>query len=243
MRGKSITPSSGLHPPRAADRASRREPRDAKELGGHVARVCQNADAMPALAQPVVRGFLCKMMLESIRKLAAEQQHKVFALIPESVIALIESSPKLGWVPHEDSLKVLDALHRVLGDPHFRRYLSRLAEEMMDYPMLHSFFDGAIRLFGLTPQALLKWSPYAWEQVFRDSGVLVYRPLRESASGGKIEMELEKCPPALLRSGSLAEVLAGAFEMFLRRASTKGRVELLLLDKDQGRARYSVTWE
>lgn len=186
---------------------------------------------------------MCKMMLEGTRKLTAEQQRKVFALVPESVLELIESSPKLGWVPHEDSLKVLDALHRVLGDPHFRRFLSILAEELMAYPLLQSFFDGAIRLFGLNTHALLKWSPYAWEQVFRDSGVLVYRPLRESAAAGKAEVTLEKCPPALLRSGSLVEVVAGALEMLPRRAAKKGRVEILLLDTEHGRVRYEISWE
>lgn len=198
---------------------------------------------MPAPAQPVVRAFLCKLLLENVRRLPAEQQREVMALVAPATLELIEASPKLGWVPHAESLKVLDAIHRVLGDPHFRHFIVALSEETMTYPLLQSFFDGAVRLLGLTPQALLKWSPYAWEQVFRDSGVFSYRPLRESMTNGRVEMLLERCPPALLLSGSLSEVIAGCFEVFLRRASKKGRVELRLFDKERGQARYEISWD
>lgn len=194
-------------------------------------------------AQPCIRGFMSRMVLDAARKLPADKQRRIFSLTPESVLALIDSTPRLGWVPLEQSMKLSDAVHQALGDPGFRLFFATLAERMLTYPLLQSFFDGAARLFGLTPQALLKWSPYAWEQAFRDCGRLVYLPQRESVNNGRVEMVLEDFPSALLRSGTFAESLAGTFDMYLRRVSKKGQVEIREVNLDKGRVVYDVSWE
>lgn len=194
-------------------------------------------------AQPCIRGFMSRMMLEAARNLPADKQQRVFARAPASVIALIESTPRLGWVPLEQSMQLSDAVHQTLGDPGFRHFFATLSERMLTYPLLQSFFDGAARLFGLTPQALLKWSPYAWEQAFRDCGKLVYVPHRESVSNGRVEMVLEEFPPALLRSGTFPESLAGTFDMYLRRVSKQGRVDIREVLLEKGRVVFDVSWE
>jgi hypothetical protein len=194
-------------------------------------------------AQPSIRGFMSRMMLEAARNLPADKQQRVFALAPEPVLALIESTPRLGWVPLEQSMKLSDSIHQTLGDPGFRHFFGTLSERMLTYPLLQSFFDGAARLFGLTPQALLKWSPYAWEQAFRDCGRLVYVPLRESVNNGRVEMVLEDFPPALLRSGTFPESLAGTFDMYLRRVSKKGQVDIREVNLEKGRVVFDVSWE
>ena len=99
-------------------------------------------------AQPAIRGFMSRMILDAARSLPAETRHKVLPLVPEQVIALIESTPRLGWVPLEQSMKLSDALHEVMGDPGFRHFFTGLAEHMMAYPLFQSFFDEAVRLFG-----------------------------------------------------------------------------------------------
>ncbi|WP_375766831.1 hypothetical protein NR798_34815 [Archangium gephyra] len=194
-------------------------------------------------AQPAIRGFMSRMMLDAARDLPAETQQRVFALVPEPVIALIESTPRLGWVPLEQSMKLSDALHQVLGDPGFRHFFTGLAERMMGYPLLQSFFDGAVRLFGLTPPSMLKWTSYAWEQSFRDCGKILYQPRREAVNDGRAEMVLEGFPPALLRSGTFPESLAGTFDMYLRRVSKKGQVDILVTDLQQGRVVYGISWQ
>lgn len=194
-------------------------------------------------AQPCIRGFMSRMMLEAARNLPADKKQRVFALAPESVVALIESTPRLGWVPLEQNMKLSDSVHQTLGDPGFRHFFETLSEHMLTYPLLQSFFDGAARLFGLTPQALLKWSPYAWEQAFRDCGRLVYVPRRESVNNGQVEMVLEDFPPALLSSGTFPESLAGTFAMYLRRVSKKGRVDIRDVNLERGRVVFDVSWE
>ncbi|WP_257460241.1 hypothetical protein [Archangium lipolyticum] len=193
--------------------------------------------------QPAIRGFVCRMILEGARALPADKQRRVLPRVPEQTLALIESTPRMGWVPMEESMKLTEALHAALGTPGFRQFLSEQSERMASYPLLQTFFDGAVRLFGLTPQALLKWSTYAWEQAFRDSGRLVYQPHRESTEGGRVEMRLEDVPPLLLLEGTFAQALAGAFEMFLRRCERKGRVELRDPGPRATRFVYDVSWE
>ena len=194
-------------------------------------------------AQPAIRGFMSRMILDAARNLPAEKQRRVFSLVPEPLIALIESTPRLGWIPLEQNIRLSDALHQVLGDPGFRHFFAGLSERMMTYPLLQSFFDGAVRLFGLTPQAMLKWTTYAWEQSFRDCGKMVYQPRREATQDGRAEMVLEGFPPALLRSGTFPQALAGTFDMYLRRASKQGRVDILGVDLENGRVVYDVSWQ
>jgi hypothetical protein len=192
---------------------------------------------------PAIRGFMARMILDAARNLPAEKQLRVFALVPPELLAHIESTPRLGWISIEENIKLSDALHQVLGDPGFRHFFAGVSDRMLAYPMLQSFFDGAIRLFGLTPQALLKWSTYAWEQVFRDSGRLVYQPLREAVDKGHVQMVLEGFPSELLRTGTFAESLAGTFDLFLRRVSKKGQVDILGLELSKGRVVYDVSWD
>lgn len=192
--------------------------------------------------QPVIRGFMSRMILDAARNLPAEKQRRVFSLVPESLIPLIESTPRLGWVPLEQNILLSDAIHQVLGDPGFRHFFAGLADRMMTYPLLQSFFDGAVRLFGLTPQAMLKWTAYAWEQAFRNCGRIVYQPRREATHDGRAEMVLEGFPPALLRSGTFPQSLAGTFDMYLKRVSKKGRVDILSVDLEKSRVVYDVSW-
>jgi hypothetical protein len=186
---------------------------------------------------------MSRTILDAARNLPADQQRRVFERTPKELISLIESTPRLGWVPLEENIKLSDALHEVLGTPAFRQFFATLAERMMSYPLLQSFFDGAARLFGLTPQALLKWSAYAWEQSFRDCGRLLYVPLRESVDHGRVEMVLEGFPPWLMSTGTFRESLAGTFDMYLLRVSKKGRVEIREIDMAKGRVVYVVSWE
>jgi hypothetical protein len=194
-------------------------------------------------SQPAIRGFVCRMILEGAQALPADKQRRVLPRVPEQTLALIESTPRMGWVPMEESMKLTEPLHAALGTAGFRQFLCEQSDRMASYPLLQTFFDGAVRLFGLTPQALLKWSTYAWEQAFRDSGRLVYQPHKESTEGGRVEMRLEDVPPLLLLEGTFAQALAGTFEMFLRRCDRKGRVELHDPGPRATRFVYDVTWE
>ena len=194
-------------------------------------------------SQPAIRGFACRVLLDGARALPADPRHRVLSRVPEQTIALFESAPRMGWIPIEESMKLTEPLHAVLGTPGFRQFLSAQADRIAAYPLLQTFFDGAARLLGLTPQALLKWSTYAWEQAFRDCGRLVYQPLGESDEGRRVEMRLEDVPPVLLLEGTFAQALAGAFEMFLRRCDRKGRVELQHVGSRATRFVYDVSWE
>lgn len=194
-------------------------------------------------AQPAIRGFMARMILDATRDLPAEKQRKVLSLVPEALLPLIESTPRLGWIPLEQNMRLSDALHQVLGDPGYRHFFAGLADRMMTYPLLQSFFDGAVRLFGMTPQSMLKWTAYAWEQAFRDCGRLVYQPRREAVNDGSAEMVLEGFPPALLQSGTFVEALLGTFDMYLRRVSKQGQVDILQLDLKRGRVVYAISWQ
>ncbi len=192
---------------------------------------------------PAIRGFVCKTILDGARALPADTQRRVLPRVPEPTLALIESTPRMGWIPIEESMKLTEALHTALGTPGFRQFLSVQSDHIASYPMLQRVFDSAARLLGLTPHALLKWSTHAWEQAFRGCGRLVYQLREVPAPAGLVEMRLEDVPPVLLLRGTFAQSLAGTFEMFLRRCDRKGRVELHDPGPRATRFVYDVTWE
>jgi len=195
-------------------------------------------------APPAIRGFVTSMILDATRALPDEPRRRVFALVPEPTLALIEATSRLGWIPMDESMKLTDAIHGVLGNPGYRRFFSRLADRIIDAPLLQSFFDAAVRLFGLTPQALFKWSTHAWDQAFRHIGRLTYQLQREGPDGGRIEMVWEDIPPLMLRGGTFEESLAGTFEMFLRRVSREGHVRIRPASaSEKSRRVYEVTWK
>jgi hypothetical protein len=193
--------------------------------------------------RPAIRGFMARAILDSARTLPAEKQRRVFDLTPPALVSLIESTPRMGWIPIEENIKLSDALHQVLGDPGFRDFFAGIADRMLAYPLLRSFFEGATRLFGVTPHAMLKWSIYGWEQSFRHCGRLVYQPVREAVDGGQVRVVLEGFPPGLLHSGTFVEALAGTFDLYLRQVSKKGRVDILGLERTRGRVEYDVSWD
>ncbi|WP_309891544.1 hypothetical protein [Archangium sp.] len=194
-------------------------------------------------SQTAIRGFVCKRILEGARALPADQQRRVWQRVPEQTLVLIDATHWMAWVPIDESMKLTEALHAALGTPGFRQFLSVQSDHIASYPLLQTFFDGAVRLFGLTPQALLKWCTYAWEQAFRDCGRLVYQPHKESTEGGRVEMRLEDVPPVLLVEGTFAQSLAGTFEMFLRRCNRKGRVHLHDPGPRATRFVYDISWD
>ena len=136
---------------------------------------------------PAIRGFVCRMILEGARALPTEKQQRVLPRVPEQTLALIDATARMGWVPIEESMKLTEALHAALGTRGFRQFLSEQADHIASYPMLQSVFDSAVRLLGLTPQALLKWCTHAWEQAFRGCGRLVYQPRPEPTRAGRVE--------------------------------------------------------
>jgi hypothetical protein len=184
------------------------------------------------------------MILEGARALPAHQQQRVLSRVPEQTLTLMDATARMGWVPIEESMKLTEALHATLGTGGFRRFLSEQADRIASYPMLQSVFDSAVRLLGLTPQALLKWAAHAWEQVFRGCGQLVYEARQEpTRAAGRVEMRLEDVPPVLLLNGTFAQALAGTLEMFLRRCGAKGRVDLHPPGPNATRFVYDVSWE
>ncbi|MET0403985.1 MAG: hypothetical protein ABW123_16355 [Cystobacter sp.] len=185
---------------------------------------------------------MSKNILEAARELPADPRRRVFAEVPAETIELIDSAARLGWIPMSESMKLTDTLYRTLGGPTYRHFFSALSDRILNYPLLQSFFDGAVRLFGLTPPAMFKWSTYAWEQAFRESGRLVYRPVRETPHDGQVEMSLEDVHP-LLMGDTFAESLAGTFEMFLRRVSRSGQVRMRPRERGVARLVYDVTWD
>jgi hypothetical protein len=185
---------------------------------------------------------MTRLILEGTQSLPEEQRRRVLERVPAATVALIESTSGLDWVPLIESLTLTEAIHHTLGDPHFRDFFSGLSERMLAYPLLKSFLEGAVRLFGLTPQAIFKWSTYAWQHAFRHMGRLTYQLRRESPEGGRIEMELLELPLEPERVGVFAESLAGTFDMFLRHVSRQGEVRLLSHASDPHRITYEVTW-
>jgi hypothetical protein len=192
---------------------------------------------------PSIRAFMAQSILQAARTLQEAQQQRIFERVSPEVVSLITLSPKAAWVPLAQSSKLTDAVHEELGSQKFRQLFTEVARDALKYPLLRKFFDAAIRLLGLSPSSLLKWSVHAWEYSFQGCGKLVFRLIREDDSGGEVEMVLEGLPPEFMRSGTFVESLAGTFESFLTQASREGRVDIPSRFPKAGHVVYRVSWK
>ena len=117
----------------------------------------------------------------------------------------------------------------------FRRNLSGA----LDTPILRSLAQGALRLFGASPERLFAWAPKAYAQLYRDSGEMRF----ESDGPGAARLALSRLPPAIAASRDYLDGMASALGAGFDLIGIKGEVTVERVDPAGLRAAYRLVWE
>ena len=159
-------------------------------------------------------------------------------LTPETA-ARLERSSRLAWLPIEVDVELTHAIYAELGPGRAHELFRRNLSAALDSPILRSLAQGALRLFGASPERLFAWAPKAYSQIYRDAGVMRF----QSEPPGVARLELSELPPAIASSQPYLDGVAGSIAAGFDLIGLKGEVTLERFDPPRRRASFLLEWE
>jgi len=187
--------------------------------------------------QPAVQASYMQNVLQALERLGPDGQ-AVRDADPE-LVREIERAPRMWWMPIAWNLRLVEAANRALGRTRALALLASCIHAQLDTPLWRNFAQGAVRLFGLDPGALVRWLPRAFAIVFRGCGVW-----RAARSGdGQAVLEVSDLPPELAAHALWVESMGAGGRALLRLCNVRGEVRLAAHDAAAGSARFELRWE
>lgn len=189
--------------------------------------------------EPLVRLGIAHAFLETVRasepnllkQLAAARANA--ALAAETEPAALE-----GWVFLRRHRHLNDGMLQVIGLQAFRSLWRQTMLRLSDEQTLKPLIDGAIALFGRTPQALTKIVPRAWALAFREAGNVVVEP---SDIPNQAFLRLVGFPPDVFEGGFI-EGIAGCLEAFYDLCDASGDVSIAPAPSAVADVVYVLRW-
>ncbi len=187
---------------------------------------------------PSVRATFTQLTMEAAERLEPSIAQKLRDQMPAESLLRIEQTSRLDWLPIEDDLELTRVVVGLLGPERARVFWRQNLLDALSAPLLGPIAKGAVRLFGPTPAAIVRWTPRAWPHVYSACGELGASACESSAT-----LSWRAIPQALRLSSSFARALGHAFGAFFDFTNTDGEVEADLRELDAGRVVYSFRWK
>lgn len=143
----------------------------------------------------------------------------------------------MGWVPIEHDKWIPWAIVEELGEAQASEYFRRFFAKHRNAPILRTVIDGAIRVFGLSPNSVLRVAPRTWDLVFRDHCTIEWSRQGDSAA----RVVLRDAAPELLEWPSYALAFRAFFYGILDIASAEGEVTQAV-DLEAASITYELRW-
>lgn len=162
----------------------------------------------------------------------------VRARLAPATLAAIQSSSRLSWLALELDVELTHAIYAELGSGRSRELFRKSLSTALEAPILRSLVQGALRIFGATPERFYGWAPKAYAQLYRDAGEMRFEPEEPGAAW----LELSGLPRVAASRDYLdgmAAAVAAGFDVL----GVKGEVTLERLDTGAGTACFRLLWE
>jgi hypothetical protein len=176
---------------------------------------------------PSVRAFWPQRLLVQLERHDARASRLARARLDAGVLNGILEASRTSWVPIDQHLALLRAIHGELGDMSFEAFIRGQFSGAIRESFLKSMFLSGLRLFGRSRLALTRLFPRGFDAVYRNVGSMESR-IAEDGRGSFIE--LSSAPPALTTDPMFGLALRAALLGLLDVAKVAGRVELDLVD-------------
>lgn len=164
---------------------------------------------------------------------------RVRARLAPETLAVLERSSRLAWLPIEIDVELTHAIYVELGAGRAHELFRRNLSAALDSPILRSFAQGALRLFGASPERVFGWAPRAYAQIYRDSGAMRFR----AEEPGLARLELSELPPAIASSRNYLDGVAGSIAAGFDLMGVKGEVSIERFDPIRRSACFRLDWE
>jgi hypothetical protein len=179
-----------------------------------------------------------RLMWAEVGALDARHRAAIRAAVPAADLRLVEESAPVAWVPVAVNVRATEAIWSELRAGAREAFFRRLGGADFDSSLLKATVASAIRLFGLHPGKLLRWTPRGWAQVFRDHSRLRSIDVDEVTT----RLVFENLPAALVASDAWMHSVAAALEAIYDVTRRPGTSKLVAADTELRRMELRFSW-
>jgi len=184
-----------------------------------------------------VQSTYMKQFAARVRQLGARGE-AVVASDPD-LFERIDGASRLGWLPVELNVRMIDALILGLGPRRAHEFQEEQITSQLSTPLWSTFVEGGIRLLGLDPAVLSRWLPNAVGLIFKNCGTWTV----ERRSNTNSTVHVRGLPPELTGSPRWIESVAGGFHALFVLCRTSGEARVVENDLVAGTARIELDWK
>ena len=193
---------------------------------------------MPA-PEARVRAPLTKAIVELLNTQPASVRAAVHAKA-SGAIETVELASRVDWIPLGVQLEILAALHGEVGQKGYEAFCAAHFASTVNQPLVKSVFEGTLRVFGISPGAVLRMFPKSWAMI--SSGCGVVSTEGEISESGTLlvvsELPIEEPHIDLFVKGFRA-TFQGIIDVLKR----PGEVELTSFERAARRSTYVARWK
>ncbi len=152
----------------------------------------------------------------------------------------IANAPKVAWLTATTYDTLSDSVRAELGDAGTVELYRQVGRKLLANPLFQRFVETALRIFGVSPHAVLKIIPRGRDSVVRHSGTVVY----ERVDAHCARLRLTDYPVSTFSKGTTVLLLTGSFLGILDAANVGegAKVETTDVDLQRGCATFTLTW-
>ena len=112
---------------------------------------------------------------------------RIRAMIPEASLDALDHTGGASWLEFEHDHWLMDGTMEIFGREEAVACWRQSIAQLIDKPLLKSFVQGGLRLFGAKPGAILKLVPKGWSLAYRDFCAPAFERTSESSAELRFE--------------------------------------------------------
>jgi hypothetical protein len=190
--------------------------------------------------EPLVRASIPKSSWAEIVRSPAATKDKIIAVLGREFEGELGAQLTVTWVPFRIEARIADAVYQALGPAGTRAFYKAKTEKSFDIPWLRPLVTSSLRLFGATPNSLLKMLPRTWPTLSRNCGS--YEFIDDGAARRGVSIINGFPTSAYRRHEAWLDSIFGGYEAFFAPFRLQGSVAVDEVNVVAGHARFTLTW-
>jgi hypothetical protein len=203
----------------------------------HTAAASTALVSRPVSRNPATRARSGQDALAYLDRFRPGLTQEVRSRIPPESLKVIDETPPLGWVPLQHDKHNSAATVEVLGEEDAVACWRKFLASHLEAPLFRTIVDATIRVFGLAPAPIVRFTPRVWPLVYRD--FCIPRVIRAEPSTA--ELLLDDLHPDVAQWRPYLVSFRAFFLGFYELCSVDGEVALEL-DEKRRAARVDFRW-
>lgn len=178
-------------------------------------------------------------LIEEISKtLTPDQMRAVFGRLDAGFVNDVNLMSPIDLVDGRRVVAIFTSLHKELGDAAYVAWWRRYSVRILELPMLKTFVDGVISVFGTTPHTVLKNVVRGRTALVRSGGTMSYAPVTATSA----RLTLVDYPKDLLVPRVPGLTMSGFYEGLVGVAHCDGSAVVEVEDVVAGTLVHLVSW-